>query len=91
MDATDKLPAARSMTWDERLEFQSKDLDPQFWTPEEKRTKTNGQWEREMIMFVMGTMFPDVDFKKMPYAAVASLAHKCLRITAGVDAEEKNS
>jgi len=86
-----KLPSARSLTWDERIDFQEKGLDPQFWTSEEKQTRTNGKWEREMIVFIMETMFPDVNYKKLPYSEIASLAHKCLRITAGVDVEEKNS
>lgn len=83
------LPEARSMTWDERMEFQQKGLDPMCWGPDEK--KVTGQWERDMILFVMETMFPDVDYKKLPYSKLAKLAHKCVRITAKGDEEEKNS
>lgn len=84
------LPPARSLTWDERMDLVKAGLDPQFWTPEEGK-KVNGQWERDLVIFIMQNLFPDVDYKKLSYAKVAHLAHTCLRMTAGQEEEEKNS
>lgn len=85
-----KLPAARSLTWDERMDLVKAELDPQFWLPDGGK-RMNGVWERDFVVFIMKTLFPDVDYQKMSYSKVSSLAHKCYRMTVTQEEEEKNS
>jgi len=82
------IPEARALTYEEYEELIEDGLDPAFQDKENRMSVA--VWVRKLVPWMMSKIYPDFDYKKIPWPVARKLALDTYVLTVKGEEESKN-